>query len=413
MEQSDVIVVGAGLAGLVAARRLIRAGRAVTVLEAADTPGGRVATDVVEGYRLDRGFQVTCPAYPAMDREFDVPALDLRPFPRGVGVFDGDRVRQLSADPLRAPGGLATGLVSASDALALGALSARDALLPARGRKLASDRTTLQALASAGISPALVDRVLRPFLAGVFLDASLETSSRFFHLVWRSFVRGGAAVPALGMREMPDQLAGGLPIRYGTRVAEVTARGVVTEDGEPIEAPVVVVATDGTTAARLLPGVPEPEWRGVTTYYHVTRALPGTGTTPENSPLAAPTLIVDPDGDLIVDTVPISVVAPEYAPPGHVLVSTSVLGVPDDVDATGRAVGSRLARIYGTDEWEQVRAYPIPHALPSMAAPHSLRRRVAWAPGRFVGGDHRATSSIQGALASGRQLARAVLRAHP
>jgi glycine/D-amino acid oxidase-like deaminating enzyme len=394
---TDVLVVGAGLSGLVAARHLALAGVDVEVLEAADQPGGRVRTDRVDGFLLDRGFQVTCPAYPAMGREFDLAALDLRAFARGVGVFERGRVRPLRADPT-ALVGLATGVVSLYDAMALSGLAARDALGNPARFKTQADRNTLDELRDSGMSPDLVDRVLRPFLAGVFLEDRLDTSGRFFHLVWRAFIRGGAAVPAAGMQAMPDQLASGLTIHFGAAVSSLDADGVTCADGRRFRARSVLVATDATTASSLL-GLPAPAWNGVTTYNHATRSVPD----------APPLLLLDPGGGVLLNSAAMSAVAPGYAPPGVTLVASSVLGVPEDAAAVERKVRRRLAALYDTAEWDLVRTIEVPHALPAMTAPHPLRKPVRLAAGRYVCGDHRATSSIQGALASGRRAAAAIL----
>lgn len=60
----EVIVVGAGLSGLAAARKLGDAGVPVRILEASDGVGGRVRSDVLDGFILDRGFQVFIEGYP-------------------------------------------------------------------------------------------------------------------------------------------------------------------------------------------------------------------------------------------------------------------------------------------------------------------------------------------------------------
>jgi phytoene dehydrogenase-like protein len=395
---TDVVIIGAGLSGLIAARHLTAAGVAVTVLEADMAPGGRVRTDVADGFRFDRGFQVTCPAYPAMAREFDVAALRLKPFVRGVGILEHGRVRQLRADPTHAATSLVSRVVSISDVIALSALSARDVVGSPGRIKHRDDRPTLDELRSAGVSPQIVDRVLRPFLSGVFLEDQLETSGRFFHLMWRAFLRGGAAVPALGMQAMPDQLAADLAVHYGARVAEIGADGVTTDDGRRFDAPTVLVATDATNAEALL-GVIAPGWHGVTTFYHATRSLTG----------VEPLLRLDPHGGVLTNSAPISAAAPDYAPPGSTLVATSVLGVPEDLPAVEGQVRQRIAALYGTSEWDLLRTSAVPHALPTMTAPHSLRRDVRVAPGRYVCGDHRSTSSIQGALANGRYAAKTIL----
>lgn len=405
VESAEVVVVGAGLAGLVAARRLRDAGIDVLVLESADEVGGRVRTDLVDGFRLDAGFQVLCPAYPAAAREFDLSALDLRPFLPGVRVHTDDGSHLLAFAPTAVPDAwkaLSSGLFRPSDLFALAALSGRD--LAGARTKLRADRPTHRELRRLGCSNRLINTVLAPFLSGVFLEGELTTSSRFFHLVWRSFLRGGAALPAAGMGQLPEQLAARLPtgtIRLRTAVSAVTAGEARTTDGERYTARAVVVATDAKAAATLLPGIRVPSWNAVTTYYHAT-----------TQPLdPEPVLRVDPTDGLLANSVVVSAVAPAYAPPGTNLVATSVLGVPSTVDATEHRIRERLPRLYGVGAgaWTTVATYPVPYALPAMPAPHPLRGRVRLGEGLYVCGDHRDTSSIQGALASGRRAACAVL----
>ncbi|MBB5867860.1 phytoene dehydrogenase-like protein [Allocatelliglobosispora scoriae] len=400
----DVAVIGAGLAGLVAARHLSRAGIEVTVLEAGDDIGGRVRTDVVDGFRVDRGFQVLCPAYPAMAREFDLPLLDLKPFTRGVGVMSGGRVRRVALRPEALAS--AYHLLSVRGALALAAMSARDVAVPAGRLRARTDRATSTELAAAGLERRDIDRLMRPFLSGVFLEDRLDTSGRFFHLLWRVFLRSGAAVPADGMSALPRQLADGLPVgtvRCDSKVTAVDGTTITLHTGETVEARTVIVATDGDTASSLLRGVRAPDWHGVTTFYH----------TAPDSPLGEPLLLVDADQPgLIRNTVVISEAAPGYGSGGRPLISTSVLDTARPVSEVEAAVRARLGFLYrtGTRDWDLVAAYRVPHALPAMPAPHPLRRRVMLAPHLYVCGDHRDTSSIQGALVSGRRTATAVLR---
>ncbi|WP_439658748.1 NAD(P)/FAD-dependent oxidoreductase [Lentzea sp. HUAS TT2] len=395
-----IVVVGAGLAGLSAALELNAAGADVTVLEAADEVGGRVRTDVEDGVRFDRGFQIMLPAYPELER------LDLGPFPLrhlrpGVFVHDGGR-HDLLADPRTGPaawdGMLRQHVLGARDLAALAGFSARDAFGPVRPLFTSPDRTTRDELRHLGVTERAVEAVFRPFLSGVFLERELKTSSRFFHLVWRSFARGGAAVPALGMGELPKALAARLPegtVQLNTAVHAVHDNGVDLEGGERLKADAVVVATDGTTAAALLPGLAEPRWNSVTTWYF----------RPPRSPLRDGCLVVDAQGGPVVNTAVMSEVSRPYSPHAP-LVQATVLG-----EASEKDVRTHLNRLYGTDvsRWEVLRRYEIERALPAMDAPHRLKLSVRAGERRYVCGDHRDTSSIQGALHSGRRAARAVL----
>ncbi|MFJ9060506.1 NAD(P)/FAD-dependent oxidoreductase [Streptomyces sp. NPDC102409] len=400
----DVVVVGAGLAGLACALDLSAEGLRVDVLEASDGVGGRMRTDRKDGFLLDRGFQVFNTSYPQVKKRVDLRALRLRPFTPGL-IARTSSGRMRVTDPTRRPGDAAQLLpgrvLPARDLAALAALTARDVLLPAKRLGRMTDRTASEALVRAGLSPRAIEDLLRPFLSGVFLEEGLETSARFLHLVWRSMVRGTLCLPSGGIGAVPAQLAARLPegaLRLGSPVAEVTDAGVLLADGVERPAASVVVATDAVTAARLLPGLAVPDGRTVTTYYHASA----------RSPLSEPTLVVD-SGLAVLNSCVLTEVVPGYAPPGTALVSTSVLGAgPPGGEKTVRA---RLAELYDTDtsDWETVAAYTVEGALPAMRPPWPLSRTTRFARGRHVCGDHRATGSVQGALASGGRAAREVL----
>ncbi|MBC9715213.1 FAD-dependent oxidoreductase [Streptomyces sp. TRM66268-LWL] len=401
----DAVVVGAGLAGLACTRDLCAAGLRVVLLEGSDGVGGRMRTDRKDGFLLDRGFQVFNTAYPQVKRRVDLRSLRLRAFSAGLIAHTADGSVLKIADPTREPGtagALVPGRVlSARDLAALGALSARDALLPARLLKGRPDSSTSAALARGGLSHEAVTQLVRPFLSGVFLEDRLETSARFFHLVWRSMIRGSLCLPAAGLGAVPAHLAEALPdgvLRTHARVASVTPDGVLLEDGTEVTAPTVVVATEAATAAHLLPGIEVPHGRTVTTYYHAA----------ERPPTRERTLLVDSTGQ-VLNTCVLSNVAPTYAPPGTALISTSVLGPRQP--GTAREVLRRLGELYAADTggWEQIAVYTIEGALPAMLPPWPVSRTTRLAPGRYVCGDHRATGSVQGALASGTRAAREVL----
>ncbi|PYC64799.1 amine oxidase [Streptomyces tateyamensis] len=397
----EVVIVGAGLAGLACALDLTAAGRAVLLVEAEEEAGGRMRTDVVRGFRLDRGFQVFNTAYPQVKRRLELKSLRLRPFTSGFVLAGADGSRYL-VDPTRHPGRagdlLPGRVLSVRDLVALGLLGARDAALPAAVLKRAPEASAARALRRAGVSQRAVDEVLAPFLAGVFLEDRLETSSRMLHLVLRSMVRGTLCLPQDGIGAVPGQLAALLPrqaLRFGVRVDRLTAQGAVLADGTELRARAVVVATGAAQAARLLPGLEVPAARGVTTFYHAAPV----------SPLREPTLVVDA-GRQVLNTVVLSEVVPGFSPDRRALVSTSVLGT----DADEVRVRRRVGELYGVDtaQWEPLAEYRIAEALPAAPAPLALSRGTRLSPGRYVCGDHRATASVQGALASGARAAREV-----
>ncbi|MGN9765437.1 NAD(P)/FAD-dependent oxidoreductase [Micromonospora sp. SD12] len=405
LAETDVIVVGGGLAGLAAARRLHRAGVPWRLLEAGDRLGGRVATDAVDGYLLDRGFQVLNTAYPRLGALLDVDRLRLGLFTSGVLVRKGDRLTRL-VNPLReptgAPGTALAGVGSLLDRLRFAALATGCATLP-KGRLLAAPETTTEtALRRAGLSDAIVEELLRPFLSGVLVDRELETSSHVLAMVLRSFARGRIGLPAEGMAALPRAVADPLPaelIDLDTPVAEVAPGRVRTQAGD-IRCRAVVVAVDPPAAATLLPDLPTVRMHSYTTYYHGT----------QEPPLDEPILLVDGDRrEIVANTVVVSRAAPTYAPAGWHLVATSVVGPSAPPEATVRV---ELTRLYGrsTADWTHLGTVSIPDALPAAPPPQGrLRKPVALGEGLFVAGDHRDSPSIQGALTSGWRAAGAVL----
>jgi phytoene dehydrogenase-like protein len=404
----DVVIVGGGLAGLAAARRLDRAGVDWLLVEASDRIGGRVATDVVDGYRLDRGFQVLNTAYPRVPALVDVAALDMRYFTSGVLVRRGSALHRLEhplRDPLAVPQTLTSGVGTLADRIKFAALAAKCATWPV-ARLLAEPETSAQVmLRRAGLSHRIIEEVLRPFLSGVFADRSLETSSHVLAMVLRSFARGRIGVPAAGMAALPAAIAGPLPfpqLLVGARTVSVGPGSVVTDGGE-MRCRAVIVATDPVSASQLIPALPAPDMQGLTTFYFGA----------DRPPLAEPTLVVDGDRrEIVANTVVMSNAAPEYAPAGRSLIAASVVGVSAPSGASEAVIRVELARMYGapTDDWDLLDVVSIPHALPAAPPPQGiLRKPVDLGDGLFVAGDHRDSPSIQGALAGGWRTAGAVL----
>lgn len=400
---TDVVVVGAGLAGLNAARTLAKAGVDFVVLEAADRVGGRVTTDEVDGYLLDRGFQLYNPAYPEGARVFDHEALDLRGFDPGVIMSLADRNVTL-VDPLREKGRAWHNLRPPFGPLAsvrllrylTGCVVTDPASLTER-----EDLSMAEVLQRQHLSGAVSESLLQPFLSGVFADPDLLTSRRYGDLVLRSFGRGTPAVPARGMRELPEQLAAPMRTRiYRSTPVEQVRPTAVTVGGVTIDCQAVIVATDPATASRLVPGLPEPTMRSLATWYF---GAPDGDLTDGRA-----TLIVESAGKgPVTNSVVLTNTADTYAPADRHLIQATVVGRSTATEAHVRA---HLALLYGspTDDWDLVGAYHIDEALPAADPPFSVRRPQDFG-GILVAGDHRDTPSIQGALVSGRRAARAAV----
>ena len=403
----DVVVVGAGLAGLSAARHLHRAGRSVVVLEASDGVGGRVRTDHVDGFLLDRGFQVLLTAYPEAARQLDLGALQLRAFDPGAEVYTGGRFHVVG-DPLRQPRSLpATVLApvgSPLDKLRLLALRRRVRRTPPPDLLRGPDEPTLDRLRAAGFSTRMIDRFFRPLFGGIQLDPSLSSSARMFDVIFRMLSEGDSAVPAAGMGAIPAQLADGLPagtVQLGRAVTAIEGTGVRLADGGALDSRAVVVATDGPAASRLL-GVRAVGSKEVACVYFAADA----------APTRHKYVVLDGAASgPVLNVAVMSNVAPSYAPAGQHLIAAAMPLPPDgDLEAAARA---QLRGWWGAsvDGWRHLRTYRIAHGQPDQSPPFHPRERVALGEGRFVCGDHRDTASIQGALFSGRRCAEAVAAA--
>ncbi len=408
---SRVAVIGAGLAGLTAALNLERRGAAVTIVEAADDVGGRVRTDIVDGFLLDRGFQVLLSAYPEVQAELRYAELGLRPFVSGALVRVDGRFSRV-ADPWRDQRGLLASALSPIGSTADKVRAVRWRWRLARGGLdnvfVAGEQTTAAALLAEDFSERMINHFYWPFLRGVLLDPDLETSSRMMAFVMRMFAAGEAVLPAAGMAAIPRQLAAQVAgeLRLNTSAAALTPAAGVGESaavtlttGERLEADAVVVATDGTTAARLLGAVAAPVWRAVTS---LSFAAP-------RPPIDEPILVLNGEGFGLVNNLAVpSLVQPSYAPAAAALISASILGVPAASDAQLEAAVRKQLRVWfgrQVDAWRLLRVHRLAQALPALPHLEYPLRPAATAPGLFVAGDHWTNPSINGAMTSGRRAA--------
>lgn len=401
---ADVVIVGAGLAGLVAAKVLEQHGITPVLLEASDGVGGRVRSDVVDGFILDRGFQVLLTGYPEIHRHLDIPALDLRAFEPGAVVWRKGK-GHIVGDPFRRP----QTLMSTSFA-PIGTLAdkARIALFRAKlkssdPRELlrGDDMPTASALRAMGFSSKMIERFFRPLVGGIQLDPHLATSRRMFDVIFRTLATGDSVVPAHGMGAISDQLAQSLKttsLHLNTAVTNVKPGEVTVANGHRLEARNVVVATEGPVASQLLGLSPVSSRAAGVVYFSA-----------PISPVNGAYVILDGSGQgPVLNVAVMSQVSPHYAPADKHLIAAALPGMCDgDLEGAARA---QLRSWWGAqvDEWRHVRTYRIPHGQPGQDAPFSPKKNVSLGEGLFVCGDHRDTGSIQGAMFSGRRTAEMV-----
>jgi phytoene dehydrogenase-like protein len=405
---SDVIIIGAGLSGLACALRLQQGGLRPRIIEAAPHPGGRIATDERDGFLLDRGFQVLQTWYPEARRMLDYRTLDLRPFYPGALVRIGDdfhRVSDIWRRPLQLLEMIRSPVGSFGDKLRL--LRLRHHALEGDLEALYArpESSALEYLARFGFSERIIERFFKPFFAGVFFEPELSVSSRAFEFVFRAFALGDTALPAGGMRCIPEQLAARLApdsIQYGCRVQRLLERQVLLDQGERLSAQTIIIATEGAEAARLLGKQPRPV-RGTTCLYFAA---------PE-PPFDGPYLVLDGSGQGPVNSLLCpSNLSAAYAPSHQALISVNVFGAEQHPDVLEAAVRAQLGTWYGevVHSWQRLAVVQLPAALPVQAtpvvAPSQALQIQDWL---WVCGEFAAPPSIHWAFASGNQVAEAVL----
>lgn len=403
----EVIIIGAGLSGLACALELINQGVRVQLLEQEDAPGGRVRTDKVEGFLLDRGFQVYLDAYPNAGKLLDLAALDLRPFEPGAILFENATQHRLM-DVFRRPASAVSSALSPIGSFLDKALVAKlrfslkfSSLNTINSRE---NHTTQDYLKRFGFSDGMIDHFFRSFYGGIFLENELRTSSRMFEFTFKMFTEGSATLPAQGMEEIPRQLAARLPagtLRCNTTVAAIRGLEVTLASGEKLTPEQLVLAVPSDAAQKILPALdlPTRAWRSVTNCYFAAPC----------SPLNEAIIALSADPDSLVNNLCVpSDLSAHYAPEGKSLVSVSVLGLHAEEDFLARVL-SELRCWFGEEvnTWQHLRtdsiARALPEQTPSTTPPANLLEGI------FLCGDQHTTASIEGAITSGQATARRIL----
>ncbi|HMP41554.1 MAG TPA: NAD(P)/FAD-dependent oxidoreductase [Roseiflexaceae bacterium] len=417
-----IIIIGAGVAGLTCGRVLAAYGHQVTLFEAADGIGGRVRSDHVAGFTLDRGFQVLFDSYPAIQRLLDLPALALRRFDPGALIaLNGQRT--ILTDPLRDrdPAALLTAITTPIVPFADKLRTLQLALAMRRSSideiLAGPDTTTSAFLRQRGFADTTIDTFFRPFYGGIFLDRSLETSAKCFRFNLKMLSSGHAVLPAGGMGQIAAQLARPLLdtgcIRLHSRVVALLYEngrvvGVRLATGEEHHADAVIIATAAPDARHLvdLP-LPADGLAATTIYFSGNRPI-----------YRARKIVLNAAADALVNSAQLLTnVAPEYAPAGKHLLSVAILGTPalDDA-ALIRASLADLHRMFAGDRtalaalaaYQPLAVYRIPFAQfrqppgihPILPSNHTDR------PGLYLAAEFTEASSINAAMISGEACAK-------
>jgi phytoene dehydrogenase-like protein len=402
-----VIIIGGGLSGLTAARQLHKKGIDFLLLEATDRIGGRVKTDVIDGFRLDHGFQVLLTAYPEAQKWLDYSTLDLKAFTPGAMLLYPDGKKGQLGDPLRDFSSLFPTLLSKS-----GTLKDKFSILKLRNRlknlsiedifqqEEISTKDALQKVY--GFSPQMIDRFFGPFFAGIFLEKELTTSRRMFDFVFKMFSEADTAIPNLGMEEIPKLLAKPLPsgsIQTQSRVSKIDGQTVQLTDGSTFSAPQIIVATEATGIIQELSAV-KKKYQSTTHMHFVTN----------EPPIKKPVIALNTAPKRLVNNICIiNQVAPKYAPDGQFLISLSIVGNTDlSEKELVKAVRTELQKWFGNQpqEWEHLHTRIIRYALPgqSNVTDSITEDKSRLREGLYACGDFQMNGSINAAMKTGRKV---------
>jgi phytoene dehydrogenase-like protein len=410
--QKDVIIIGAGVAGLTAAIYLEEAGLKPLIIEATGRVGGRVKTDQYQGFLLDRGFQVLLTTYPEAKNLLDYEALNLKNFASGAIILNEHGEKDVISDPLREPSTLLTSLFSS-----VGTIRDKFKILKLSNQLKAkkiqtifegNDYPTLQYLKDFGFSEQLITHFFQPFFSGIFLEKNLKTSRKMFEFVFKMFAEGHAALPALGIGQIPIQLRNKLnltEIKFDERVTHLEGNKVFTNKNACYEGKKILIATEAIGLARQYDKALNVKYGGTSVLYF----------SADTAPLKGKYIALNIAKSKIINNLSvISNTLPSYAPKGKHLISLSTVGLATEAqEKLIELVKEEMSHWFGNqvNGWQFLKMYHVPYALPTQES-------VIYEPSRqdmqlnettFICGDHLSNSSLNAAMKSGRLAAKMII----
>lgn len=392
-----IAIIGAGIAGLTAANYLNRAGIDFIIFEATDKPGGKLQTAIVDGFTLDKGFQVFLTAYPEAKAFLNLSKLKLNYFDPGAFLRLGSKFVEVN-DPIRQPAKIFSGLTAPIGNILdkLKILQLSNALKRTSIEEIfyTPERSTYIDLKRLGFSNKIIDRFFKPFLGGIFLERSLKTSNRMFRFVMKMFAEGKAALPTGGIAMVAEQLANNLPtknIQYQKKVVDLEKGKVVFEDQNSQSFDYIISSVNFKEEEK-------QQFNQVCNLYFAA-TLPA---------IKGKKLILNGSGSGLVNNVVfVDEIDKSVVPKGKSLVSVSVIGNPNLSDTKlVKAVQEELAEWFGmvAKTWKHLKTYRIEKALPLCAHINNNITPIE-EEGVIYIGDKFTYGSLNAAMESGRKAA--------
>lgn len=403
-----ITIIGAGISGLTAAVYLHQKGYSIQILEASDRVGGRIKTDLIDGFRLDRGFQVLLTEYPETKALLDYKKLNLKRFLPGATVlYDGGQFE--IADPFRRPSAsfatIFAPVGSLKDKLNTFFLKNKLVKISIPTIFKQTEIETSAQLKKYGFTPKMIDRFYKPFFSGIFLENDLKTSSNMFDFVMKMFSEGDAALPELGMEEIPKQLLAMLPensVQYNVKVTAVENNKIICENGTIVASDKIIIATEAIGLASHYIPTAKQKFQQVSNVYFEAKTAP--------TQKAVVVLNAGKHKKWANNLTVLSNISSAYAPSGKVLLSISYNGIPAIDDATlAQNMKTELKPWYGNqvDDWKLLKTYRINYALPNQekVSNEVLDSEMKIGKHLFICGDYLMNGSINAAMKSGRLVA--------
>ena len=394
------IVVGAGISGLSCALELEKNGYRVQILEKENHPGGRVHSDVINGYILNRGFQVLQTGYPETKRLLDYEKLELCNLDSEVWIMNNNTIKKLY-DPIQNPSNLLKAAFSNvgtfQDKLRL--LQLRQSTTSRSTNKIfqENETTSLEQINNYGFSESIINEFFKPLFGGAFLDNELDTTSRMFNFVYKIFSIAPIAIPKYGMKSIPEQLEAKLEskISFNTNVVKLDNKNVFLEN-ETLSADAIVLAANHDSAKKLIPSIDEISWNSTSCYYFVA----------DSPPFSSKVVLLNGNnrGEINNVFVPTNI-SKAYSPNNKSIISVSTIGLNNNESE----IRNELNNWFGnqTEDWKLLHTYHIEQALPRMSVPSVSHSQ--YVNGIHMCGDYLTSSSIHGSMHSGRMTANQII----